>query len=182
MIAGDADAFAIPADTSVVVLDPPRAGAPGAARAIAASSAKVVVYVSCEPTTLARDLGTLAGGRLAVTHVETFELFPQTSHVETVVRLQRALADGRAFVRARAPRNPASSGRDDPPRRREAPRRGPALPPRLRLPRLRLVRSRIPDRPAGPERCSLGYPHAPHRDPDLDGRAEVTFCKAFEAG
>ncbi len=29
-------------------------------------------------------------------------------------------------------------------------------------------------------RCSLGYPHAPHRDAGLDGRAEVTFCKAFE--
>jgi hypothetical protein len=33
-----------------------------------------------------------------------------------------------------------------------------------------------------PERCSLGYPHEPHRDPGLEGRAEVTFCKAFEAG
>jgi hypothetical protein len=32
-----------------------------------------------------------------------------------------------------------------------------------------------------PERCSLGYPHAPHRDASLDGRDEVTFCKAFEA-
>jgi 23S rRNA (uracil1939-C5)-methyltransferase len=86
---GDADAAPVPADTSVVVLDPPRAGAPGASRAIAASSARSVVYVACDPTTLARDLGTLVSGRLAVTHVETFELFPQTSHVETVVRLAR---------------------------------------------------------------------------------------------
>jgi hypothetical protein len=30
------------------------------------------------------------------------------------------------------------------------------------------------------DRCSLGFPHAPHRDPSLEGRAEVTFCKAFE--
>ena len=88
--AGDADAIAVPAETSVVVLDPPRAGAPGAARAITASSARSVVYVACDPTTLARDLATLARGRLAVTHIETFELFPQTSHVETVVRLARA--------------------------------------------------------------------------------------------
>jgi hypothetical protein len=29
--------------------------------------------------------------------------------------------------------------------------------------------------------CSLGYPNEPHRDPSLEGRAEVTFCKAFEA-
>jgi hypothetical protein len=33
-----------------------------------------------------------------------------------------------------------------------------------------------------PERCSLGFPHEPHCDPGLEGRAEITFCKAFEAG
>jgi hypothetical protein len=32
----------------------------------------------------------------------------------------------------------------------------------------------------GGERCALGFPHQPHRDAGLDGRAEVTFCKAFE--
>jgi 23S rRNA (uracil1939-C5)-methyltransferase len=90
VIAADADAWAIPPATNVVVLDPPRAGAPGAARAIAASGARVVVYVSCDPPTLGRDLGILTGGRLGITHLETFELFPQTSHVETVVRLERA--------------------------------------------------------------------------------------------
>jgi 23S rRNA (uracil1939-C5)-methyltransferase len=93
VVTADADAFALPAGASVVVLDPPRAGAPGAARSIAAGSARVVVYVACDPATLARDLAilTMEGkGRLAVTHVETFELFPQTSHVETVVRLSRA--------------------------------------------------------------------------------------------
>ena len=89
VVAADADAFTLPASASVVVLDPPRAGAPGAARAIAASAARVVVYVACDPSTLARDLGVLTGGRLAITHIETFELFPQTSHVETVVRLER---------------------------------------------------------------------------------------------
>lgn len=30
------------------------------------------------------------------------------------------------------------------------------------------------------DRCALGFPHAPHVDPSLDGRAEVVFCKAFE--
>jgi len=85
----DADAYEIPRRTEVVVLDPPRAGAPGASRAIAASSAKVVVYVSCDPPTLARDLAVLVEGGFAITHIEAFELFPQTSHVETVVRLER---------------------------------------------------------------------------------------------
>jgi hypothetical protein len=30
------------------------------------------------------------------------------------------------------------------------------------------------------ERCSLGFPHAPHQDADLDARDEVVFCKTFE--
>jgi hypothetical protein len=30
------------------------------------------------------------------------------------------------------------------------------------------------------ERCSLGFPHEPHKDPGLEGRDEVIFCKAFE--
>jgi hypothetical protein len=36
------------------------------------------------------------------------------------------------------------------------------------------------DEDAAGERCSLGFPHGPHRDPDLEGRDEVVFCKAFE--
>jgi 23S rRNA (uracil1939-C5)-methyltransferase len=89
VVHADADAFVIPPTSTIVVLDPPRTGARGAARAIAASGARVVVYVACDPPTLARDLAVLTAGRLAITDVETFELFPQTSHVETVVRLER---------------------------------------------------------------------------------------------
>lgn len=89
VVAADAESFALPAGAGVVVLDPPRTGAPSAAKAIAASSARVVVYVACDPPTLARDLATMTTGRLAITHLETVELFPQTSHVETLVRLER---------------------------------------------------------------------------------------------
>jgi 23S rRNA (uracil1939-C5)-methyltransferase len=92
--AADADAFTIPPRTEVVVLDPPRAGAPGATAAIAASSARAVVYVACDPPTLARDLGVLCQRGFAITHIETFELFPQTSHVETVVRAVRGKGPG----------------------------------------------------------------------------------------
>ncbi|MCC6557988.1 MAG: class I SAM-dependent RNA methyltransferase [Polyangiaceae bacterium] len=89
-VVADADAQPIPARTDLVVLDPPRGGAAAAARAIAASSARAVVYVSCDPATLARDLALLlGGGRLEITDVEIVELFPQTSHVETIVRLAR---------------------------------------------------------------------------------------------
>lgn len=87
---GDADAFPIPKGTEVVVLDPPRTGARGASRAIAASRARVVVYVSCDPPTLARDLAILMRSGWTIAEIETLELFPQTSHVETLVRLVRS--------------------------------------------------------------------------------------------
>ena len=48
-----------------------------------------LVYVSCDPATLARDLGRLPGFRIA--EVEAFDLFPQTAHVETVVVLEPGL-------------------------------------------------------------------------------------------
>ena len=77
-----------------MVLDPPRSGAPGAARAIAASSARVVVYVSCDPATLARISRILRGG-FEITDIEAVELFPQTSHIESIVRLSRARRSAR---------------------------------------------------------------------------------------
>lgn len=89
VVVADAEAFAIPPRTDLVVLDPPRTGARGAARAVAASKAKAVVYVSCDPATLARDLAELAATGLVLTDLETVELFPQTSHVEAVARLAR---------------------------------------------------------------------------------------------
>jgi 23S rRNA (uracil1939-C5)-methyltransferase len=76
----------------VVVLDPPRAGAPGASRAIASARADRVVYVACDPATLARDLGGLVRAGYELTHLETVELFPQTSHMETLARLVRRRA------------------------------------------------------------------------------------------
>jgi tRNA/tmRNA/rRNA uracil-C5-methylase (TrmA/RlmC/RlmD family) len=74
----------------VVVMDPPRAGA-GAkvVRAIGEVGAATVVYVSCEPSTLARDLRTFDEIGYHPDHIEGFDLFPGTAHVETVVRLRR---------------------------------------------------------------------------------------------
>ena len=74
----------------VVVLDPPRAGAGGKVmRRIARAGPARIIYVSCNPTTLARDLIELEpfGYRVAV--VQPLDLFPQTYHVETVVALDR---------------------------------------------------------------------------------------------
>jgi 23S rRNA (uracil1939-C5)-methyltransferase len=74
-----------------VVLDPPRAGA-GAevVRAIARRRPLSIVYVSCDPATLARDLKELAAGGYVPEAVELFDLFPDTFHLETVVALRRA--------------------------------------------------------------------------------------------
>ncbi len=73
-----------------VILDPPRAGLePGAAKNLATLGAPQITYVSCEPPTLARDLAVLLEGGYEISDVHLFDLFPQTFHMETVVRLQR---------------------------------------------------------------------------------------------
>jgi 23S rRNA (uracil1939-C5)-methyltransferase len=90
VVEGDADAFDLPAATRTVVLDPPRGGASGAVHRVAASKVRRVVYVSCDATTLARDLEILARDGFALGRVELFEMFPHTSHVEIVASLERA--------------------------------------------------------------------------------------------
>jgi 23S rRNA (uracil1939-C5)-methyltransferase len=75
----------------LVVLDPPRAGlAPGAAQRLAQIAPRRITYVSCEPPTLARDLAVLREGGYEISSVELFDLFPQTFHMETVVRLHQS--------------------------------------------------------------------------------------------
>ena len=88
VIEADAAAYAWSATTRLLVLDPPRTGARAVAERLAASRVPHVVYVSCDPQTLGRDLALLAPGYVARS-VATFEMFPQTSHVETVVLLDR---------------------------------------------------------------------------------------------
>ena len=77
-----------PAD--FVITNPPRTGMDARiVETIVASSARTLVYISCDPATLARDLrGLGAGWRVAA--LKAFDLFPQTAHVETVAVLERA--------------------------------------------------------------------------------------------
>jgi 23S rRNA (uracil1939-C5)-methyltransferase len=74
-----------------VVLDPPRSGA-GAdvVRALARRRPEVVVYVSCDPPTLGRDLKLFEAEGYRPDTVRAFDLFPDTFHLETVVRLRPA--------------------------------------------------------------------------------------------
>jgi 23S rRNA (uracil1939-C5)-methyltransferase len=85
-----------------VILDPPRAGLGAeAAEKLAELGAKEIVYLSCDPSTLARDLAVLTGSprkpkeiagpsiRYEITEMHLFDLFPQTFHIETFVRLRR---------------------------------------------------------------------------------------------
>lgn len=73
-----------------VVLDPPRTGALGVLPQIADSGAKRILYLSCDPRTLARDVGYLVREcGYAFDRVGVIDMFPHTSHVESVALLQR---------------------------------------------------------------------------------------------
>ena len=96
---------------AVVVLDPPRAGvARSVLKLLLQTQVKKIVMISCDPATLARDLGLLTGalvetdggelvkasavgrqpvGKYTVRTVEPFDMFPQTKHVETLICLER---------------------------------------------------------------------------------------------
>jgi 23S rRNA (uracil1939-C5)-methyltransferase len=74
----------------VIVVDPPRTGlGPETTELLGKIAAPVLVYVSCDPATLARDLRALVGADYAIERVTLADLFPQTFHLETVVRLRR---------------------------------------------------------------------------------------------
>jgi len=86
----------------LVILDPPRAGLGAeAALRLAELGAAEIVYLSCDPSTLARDLAVLTNSprkakevaapsvRYEISRVDFFDLFPQTFHIETLVRLKK---------------------------------------------------------------------------------------------
>lgn len=86
-----------------IILDPPRAGLGASAAArMATLAAPEIAYLSCDPSTLARDLAVLLrspklpqglnsdGARYEIAEMHLFDLFPQTYHIETLVRLRLA--------------------------------------------------------------------------------------------
>jgi 23S rRNA (uracil1939-C5)-methyltransferase len=75
----------------LVVVDPPRAGLDGPALAALLKLAPTrVVYVSCDPATLARDVKVFLTAGYQLRAVQPIDMFPQTYHIETVTLLERA--------------------------------------------------------------------------------------------
>jgi len=73
----------------LAVLDPPRAGAREILETLAALGPRKILYVSCEPPTLARDLGMLGELGYEVTRIQPLDMFPQTYHLEVIAELVR---------------------------------------------------------------------------------------------
>ena len=67
-----------------ILLDPPRAGAKGAMNWLQQLSASRVVYVSCNPATLARDAKLLAAMGYQLEALGVMDMFPQTAHIESM--------------------------------------------------------------------------------------------------
>ena len=74
----------------VITVDPPRKGlSPDVVRAVAEMDPQRVVYVSCDPGTLGRDLARFAEFGYLARRAAAVDMFPRTAHVETIVLLQR---------------------------------------------------------------------------------------------
>jgi 23S rRNA (uracil1939-C5)-methyltransferase len=73
-----------------IILNPPRKGVqPAAMEAILAVNAPKIIYASCEPNSLARDLDKLVNQRYRIVRLQPFDMFPQTAQVENVVLLKK---------------------------------------------------------------------------------------------
>jgi 23S rRNA (uracil1939-C5)-methyltransferase len=79
----------------VALVDPPRAGChPKALQALQVIAPRAICYVSCDPSTLARDIATLcSGGRYRLIAAQPIDMFPQTYHIECVALLVRVGQD-----------------------------------------------------------------------------------------
>ncbi|MCW8893315.1 MAG: class I SAM-dependent RNA methyltransferase [Deltaproteobacteria bacterium] len=73
----------------LILLDPPRQGATGVIKEITQNPVSKLIYVSCDPQTLARDLKQLIAHGYELISSQPFDMFPQTHHCESVTLLQR---------------------------------------------------------------------------------------------
>ena len=95
----------LPQRPDIVILDPPRAGCqPSALEKLMNIGAPRLVYVSCDPETLARDMRVLCSGRYKVDQVQPLDMFPQTHHVECVATLSLQPGAQRLVLASGSPR------------------------------------------------------------------------------
>lgn len=88
-LAGHSLGNEIVSQASAVLLDPPRTGCgPEVMASLASARPQEIVYVSCHPVTLSRDLQALSQCGYGVEVIQPFDMFPQTDHVETVIHLR----------------------------------------------------------------------------------------------
>ena len=74
----------------VIVVDPPRTGVDHQLlNAMISSKAKRIVYVSCNPQTLARDADQLMKADYKINYIQPYDMFPQTAHVESIVVFEK---------------------------------------------------------------------------------------------
>ncbi len=95
VLAGDAAQVGRATRADVLVVDPPRTGAPALRAIVEQTQPARVVYVSCDMTTLRRDLQQLASLGYQADRVHALDMFPQTGHVEAVVRMVRVRPSSR---------------------------------------------------------------------------------------
>lgn len=89
---GNTDAIlpALEDKPDVIIADPPRAGlGPKTIDSMIRLAPGHIIYISCDPASLARDLARLSGSAYRIANVTPFDMFPQTSHIETVVLISR---------------------------------------------------------------------------------------------
>jgi 23S rRNA (uracil1939-C5)-methyltransferase len=79
-----------PGDYDLVLMDPPRTGlSPESVRELVRVGPPRLLYLSCDPATLARDLARFTAGGYRLARLQAFDMFPQTAHLETLVELAR---------------------------------------------------------------------------------------------
>ncbi|MYC31532.1 MAG: 23S rRNA (uracil(1939)-C(5))-methyltransferase RlmD [Chloroflexi bacterium] len=95
----------LPERPDVVILDPPRAGCQAAAlERLMELRPSRVVYVSCDPETLGRDLKVLCADSYILDHVQPLDMFPQTQHVECVALLRSRAPTTQLVLASSSPR------------------------------------------------------------------------------
>lgn len=87
-LAGVHELAQTPGRYDLVIMDPPRTGADQLARNLHRIGAAHIIYISCDPPTLGRDLAILQSSGFEVTYIQPVDMFPQTYHLESIVFLK----------------------------------------------------------------------------------------------